>query len=442
MTEMNIARPISLSARLDAKLNSVNQEILAMFDQAIVSGLGFLTSVAVGRYAGKSELGVYALGMSVVLLCISIQQSLVSAPHTIFVIRHQDQQRRQYNGSMFAFAFAIMSLIAIGSIVVSGVLFGTGVSDQWSVVAILAIVGPAVLLREFCRKFLYANHEITTVLWFDVLIAAIQITVLGLLVWTEMLNGLLGLAVIAAACLVIGVGWFTRNRDRFKYSTPAFQSDLHSSWDFGKWVFAGQVSVALMMVGLNWLLVSFGGTEANGAFGACMMLILLANPFVLGIQNLLSPRMAKAMHGAGRQEVKKLVNQATLKLGGVMAVFTVGVCLLGSAFVQLVYSSQYSGLQTPIMFLAFGALALSLGVSSNHGLRAIERPELNFLATGSGLVVTLLAACLLIPRFGVTGAAVSYFIGHFLIAVVRYISFMNAAGKLVSEKPASDGVPS
>ena len=412
-----------------------------MFDQAIVSGLGFLTSIAVGRFAGKSELGVYALGMSIVLLCISIQQSLVSAPHTIFVIRHQGEDRLRYNGSMFAFAFAIMSLIFIGSIAVSGALLGAGVDDQWPVVALLAILGPAVLLREFCRKFLFANHEITNVLLFDSLIATIQIGVLGLLIWTKALNGLLGLGVVALACLVIGVGWFLKYRSQFNYSKTAFSADLRSSWDFGKWVFAGQVSIALMMVGLNWLLVSFGGTEANGAFGACMMLILLANPFVLGIQNLLSPRMAKAMHGAGRDQVKKLVNQATLKLGGVMGVFTVGVCLFGNAFVQFVYGSEYAGYQIPIMFLAFGALALSLGVSSNHGLRAIERPELNFVATGSGLAVALLAAFLLIPTYGVLGAAISYFIGHLLIAVVRYLSFMSAAGKSVDvEESLSSGV--
>src|SRR5262245_60421060 len=37
---------------------------LALLDQAVVSGASFLTTVVVGRSTSPSELGVYALGMS------------------------------------------------------------------------------------------------------------------------------------------------------------------------------------------------------------------------------------------------------------------------------------------------------------------------------------------------------------------------------------------
>ena len=50
-----------------ARSKTAARASLAIFDQAIISGISFVTSVVVGRIAGQAELGVYALGMSVVL---------------------------------------------------------------------------------------------------------------------------------------------------------------------------------------------------------------------------------------------------------------------------------------------------------------------------------------------------------------------------------------
>ncbi|MEM9411756.1 MAG: polysaccharide biosynthesis C-terminal domain-containing protein, partial [Planctomycetota bacterium] len=434
MSSMSLTRQASGIARLNTLLSSFNRSLVAMFDQGIVSGLSFATSILVGRVAGKSELGLYALGMSIVLFSISLQQSLVSAPHTIFVIRKQDVDQKQYNGSMIALAALIMCIMA--TILISAtmvVAWGTHQSELSPVFAAVAIVGPAVLFREFSRKFLYAFKEVSSALLLDSLIALAQISLLVAFIGTGQLTGITGLFAIGLACLLTCSVWFYRNRQQFSFSWAGLRHDLRQSWNFGRWVFAGQMCMASIGVALNWILVSIGGTEANGAYGACMMLILLANPFVLGIQNLLSPAMASAMHRQGGSEVKRLVVQSTLKLGTVMAGFAVVISIFGNWLITVIYGPEYSGQNVAILFLALGSLALAFGVSSNHGLRSIERPELNFAATAIGLTVAIGTACWLIPTYSVLGAAISYFAANLVIAIVRFTCFILAANRITNQ---------
>src|SRR2546429_36531 len=47
---------------------------LALIDQAVVSGTSFLTTILIGRWCGASELGIYALGFSLLVSWGCVQQ--------------------------------------------------------------------------------------------------------------------------------------------------------------------------------------------------------------------------------------------------------------------------------------------------------------------------------------------------------------------------------
>ncbi|MGI9516355.1 MAG: lipopolysaccharide biosynthesis protein [Pirellulaceae bacterium] len=418
-----------------ARSKTAARASLAIFDQAIISGISFVTSVVVGRLAGQAELGVYALGMSVVLLAISVQQSLISAPHTIFVIRQQKgRERQEYNGSTLVQFFALNATIIVALGVIAGVLLaGVGSQDRATLLLLLLLVCPAVLIREFGRRFLFADFRVGSALILDASIAVLQLGLLWLLVVSEWLTGRTALIAVALACAVSGVVWLVASWPAFQVSRGKILPEVRRNWGFGRWIFGGQVSVALVMVMLNWMLAGFKGDAATGAFGACMMLILLANPFILGIQNILSPKMAEAMHEGGRSDVRRMVFASTLVLASVMAVYTLLVAVFGDWVIQFIYGDEFAGNQTTIRLLAAGAFALAVGVSANHGLRALERPEINFYATATGLLVATTCAVLLIPEWGPAGAAAGYLVGCTITAIIRFAGLLH-----VSAAPKGD----
>src|SRR3979411_722313 len=57
--------------------------VLALTDQAVVSAASFLTMVIIGRATDPSQLGAYAIAISVLASCFTIQGSLITLPYSI-----------------------------------------------------------------------------------------------------------------------------------------------------------------------------------------------------------------------------------------------------------------------------------------------------------------------------------------------------------------------
>src|SRR5207302_10185209 len=79
---------------------ATRREVLAVLDQAVVSGASFLTTILIGRAAGPEQLGLYVLGFTWAVLIVSVQESLIAAPYTVFGNRLQGACRAAYAGSV------------------------------------------------------------------------------------------------------------------------------------------------------------------------------------------------------------------------------------------------------------------------------------------------------------------------------------------------------
>ena len=69
-------------------------------------------------------------------------------------------------------------------------------------------------------------------------------------------------------------------------------ADLKRNWTFGKWVFASGLLWTASTNLYPWLLAFFHGAAAAGTFAACMGVVSASNPVLLGIQNLVGPKIA------------------------------------------------------------------------------------------------------------------------------------------------------
>src|SRR4051812_19517548 len=74
----------SVATKSTSRGNIFRKGILSLFDQAVVSATSFLTMLLLGRAAGLDsaterahQLGLYQLGLTIVLLSICVQNSLI-----------------------------------------------------------------------------------------------------------------------------------------------------------------------------------------------------------------------------------------------------------------------------------------------------------------------------------------------------------------------------
>ena len=108
----------------DARLKG----LVSLADQAVVSAANFVTGVILARACAKEELGLYLLGLSLMLVALDIQTALLATPYMIHSPRLQAGALCRYSGATFVQQLILSGTFAAGLMVVSVILGlrGTG----------------------------------------------------------------------------------------------------------------------------------------------------------------------------------------------------------------------------------------------------------------------------------------------------------------------------
>jgi O-antigen/teichoic acid export membrane protein len=403
---------------------------LAILDQAILSGTSFLTTVLIGRAAGPEELGLYSLGFTLSVLILIVQESLVAAPYTVFAQRLHGAARAEYAGSALAH-HGMLAILAAAALIVAAVAVGAG--GLGPVLGVLAVAVPFALLRDFGRRLCFAHGRMRAALVLDAATSLLQMLGLVAVMAGGWATAVAAQAVVGVACAVTAVGWLVAARADFAWRRETVAAELRRSWAFGKWVTAGQVVATVHGFALYWLLALVEGPTATGALVACMQLVMLSNPFLLGLSNALGPVAARAYADGGPAAVRGVATRAALVLGAGMGAFAVAVVVLGGVAMERLYGAEYAGQEPILAVLAAALLAGGFSVAADHGLRALARPDVGFRASAIGLCVTVLTASVLLMHFGVLGAACGFLAGCATGSVVRWLAFRRLAAEPTAE---------
>ena len=426
----------ALFRRLGGQFGRTSRKgVVALIDQAVFSGANFLTTVLVGRFCGLDELGVYALAFALVVFLMVIHESLVWTPYTVYCHRKASHEQPLYAGSALAmqglFTMAGMVLLALAASVQP---LGIGPAGLAAVLWVLVAVAPCYLLREFVRRWLLARLQVAAVLVLDVAVTVLQFAGFFVLWRTSLLSAATVFAAVGAACLIPSALWLLGARRRFRIRRAAVRGELRRHWSFGRWICASQITDAAHNYALHWLLALAVGTAATGVYAACSSIVLIFNPLILGIGSVLGPRAAQVYAEGGRTEVCRVVWKTTALLTAAMSVLCAGLVLFGEAALRLLYhGAEYAGHGPIITLLALATLAGTISFAADHGMRVLERPDLNFKVRSLGLGVTLLVAASLVGMWGVLAAAIGRLCGMSLASGVQCALF----ARLTRADPAS-----
>lgn len=405
--------------RLWAK-DSLRQGMMSVFDQGIVSATNFATSVIIGRLCSQTEMGIYALGLSIVYFARAIQEQVVSAPYTIYCNRQPDADKAAYAGSSCVHFSWFAGLVMISLLGFAAVLAGRGTApDLLRLSLVLVAALPLFLLREFIRHYMFSHLKMGTATLLDASVAIIQLASLALLGWWGWLTVPIVFAVIGGSCLLASLGWFLTKPDRLEVSRTAAIRHWKQNWGFARWALACQLVGCSAPYVMPWFVASLEGAAATGILAASTTLVGLANMFVMGVANFLSPRAAKAYADEGVPGLKRVMVFASFAFLITLGVFAVSMCFLGRQVAVLVYGSSYAEAGPVIAVLAFGLLASGFSVTAGNGLWAIDRPSANFRADVCALIATIGFSALLIGPYGVMGAALATTLGAAVDGLIR-----------------------
>lgn len=398
----------------------LQKSLLSIVDQAVVSATNFAITVLIGRVCGKPEVGLYYLALQVVFLARGVQEQVIVAPYLVYSGHRRGEEAAKYSGSVLMHECIFIALTAI--VMTVGNWCGLVSSELSSVLWLLVTATPLMLLREFARQNAFANLRIKEVLALDVFVCGLQLVMLALAAWFDVLDAKLTFSILAIGCGIASIIWFVRRGGIFLVDRHRILPDWKHNWHFGRWALATQLLGSSMPLVIPWIVAAMHGEAATAALGVGTTLIGFANMFVLGLSNFICPRAARAYAHGKEAELKIVLRQAALMHLSVLVPFALTIFFAGDRLMAFVYGPEFADAGQILGILAFGALVNSMGIVAGNGLWAMERPSANFRSDVCAMIAWLIATAVLVGPFGPVGAAIASVTGTLVGAIARLVT--------------------
>jgi O-antigen/teichoic acid export membrane protein len=401
-----------------------HKAMIAVLDQIIVSATSFLITIVVGRNCGKEELGLYTLGLSIVLFAVTIQNSLILIPYSVYAPRLKDNEIKVYSGSSLFHQIGL-SLIVVSSLLIYLTLFSfnAGIRELKPVVQVLSVTIAFILFREYIRQLTFAYLQTFGALFFDLSVATLQLAGLFVLVFYKILSARWMFLISGLSCSMVVISWFFLKHNDFILIPSKAIAHLKHNWSFGKWQFASSLAYSMSMQLYPWILAVLYGSAATGSFAACMGTIYLANPFILGMSNYLGPRASHSFAIGGIKDLRQTVARGTLFFAVTISLFCILMLLWGGVIITFLYGKAYSGNGLVVGVLALSQLASALTFPVNQGLLAMGRSDVGFKSYILALIVMLIGGFWLVKYFGPVGAAWGLLTANVTASTFRFIAY-------------------
>jgi O-antigen/teichoic acid export membrane protein len=405
-------------------LHLVSREhALALVDQAVVSATGFLTTLLIAHWSNSNQLGVYALGLSVLLSGVGFQDSLILQPYIIQRHRHTGSEAERAGASLtlsILFSLASMFVLTIAALALTWRSTPETAAISWAVAGVV----PFALTRDFARRFDFAHLATGRVLVLDLTASIIQLSALGWLGATGHMSAPGACAAIGVACALPTAIWLHQLRAEFAISRRHLRITLQQTWTLGKWLLSGRIAVQVQQYTAYWLAAVLGGAAVTGVYAACMSIVGFANPMIIGLTNVYMPRSALAWkHGGGPMLQHEAIRSAAL-VAGLMAVFSLAVAGGGEHVMRILYrGSDFTGHGQALIVLALAASSGALGIPASIALATMERARAIIIVTTIEAFITLALVWMLMAPLGLLGAAYGMLGGNVCGAIGRWIAF-------------------
>ena len=394
---------IQAVARLFSRYSQINW---ALADQAVISGVNFLTGILLARYLGLEGFGQFTLAWMAVLFVNALQHATIIAPMMSIGPKQSAAELPAYYGAVIVqqVVFSLCGFVVLFAAVEATPL----VFPDWGLGGLglpLASAAVAFQCQDFLRRYLFARGRAAQAFVNDGVRYLGQLLVLTWLFLSfpdrrESESALWVIAGTAAAAAFCGVFLV----ERIAWAPGALRATAARHWRFSRWL-AG--SAVMQWVTANLFLLAAGallGTAAVGALRAAQTLMGPCNILFQGLENVVPARAAWHFQHGGAAALVGYMK----KIGLVFGLVTAGIAVVAAAapdfWLGLAYGGEYVGYGYLVRWYAVIYLLAFLGVPFRAGLRAIEDTRSIFLSTALASVVGVAVAYPLLTEFDVIGA--------------------------------------
>jgi O-antigen/teichoic acid export membrane protein len=417
---------------------------LSLLDQGVVSGSSFLSTLLIANSTNSVELGFYALGLSVLISVVGFQEALILQPYTIHRL-HSGISPTEHAGASLILSLLFSAVNIFVLVTAALVLDQLAGAETAAVTWVLAAAIPFALTRDFARRFDFAHLETTRVLFLDSAVAVVQLAALGLLAANGRMSAVNACGGLGIACALPTAFWLHQRHRSFAIHRAQLLRTLQQTWRVGKWLLASRITGQMQMYAAYWITAALGSAAVTGVYAACMSIIGIGNPLLIGLMNVYMPKSVLAYRQGGGPLLSRDTIRNTVLMGGLMALFSLAVLFAGEPLMHFLYPEKdfVTGGYT-IIVLALATALGALGAPPAIALAAMERSGVIIIVTALEALITLALVSLLMMQWGLLGAAFGMFWGNLSGTVGHWVAFWLLVPKSINlmTRPLAGATPS
>lgn len=400
---------------------------LALLDQGLFSGAGFLVNLLLARWLAPASYGAFAVAFAIFLFISGFHNVLLLEPLTVMGPGRHSAYLPAYFRAQFLIHFILVGALALAGFVAGLVAWRVAPSSPL-VGAIFgsALMLPLLLLLWLLRRMCYVLQRpaiaVAGTATYLVLITAGLVTLRHFGSATPFLAFLLmGLASLFASGVLLV---------RFSSSSPLEQSAsiswrtaLHENWTYGRWLLGStvlfSVSTQLQIFTASALL----GLSAAGALRAMQLPSLVTTQVTTAVGLLVLPSFAFDF-GAGalrKMERKAFIVSSTLV--ALTASFAGLTWILSGSIQSLLFAGKYTAdaWLMPILVLMTAAYGPIQGFGM--ALRAARKPQFDLVSNAFAALVAVMSSYLFIRWWGLAGCVTSLAAAAVVQSLVTFVCF-------------------
>ncbi|MFT6970893.1 MAG: lipopolysaccharide exporter [Roseivirga sp.] len=363
----------------------------------------FLFIVLLQQFS-QATFGVWGLYITLISIANSIRNGMIQNGLTRFLIRNPEKEKDLVaSGLLFNyFIIAISSLFFF--------LAADFLAKSWDSVELASLfkqswksllaLGSLQIMYVLCfAKGKYKTYFIINLIYFITFVTGIfMFSRSNDIGFTDILNWQL---VSIIPSLIYGFS------QRILVIGKVRMNLIQGLANFGKFI-AGTNLLSLLFSKADILMIAFFlDPLAVALFHFATKIIQYVELPLTALSQVIYPRLAASYHSNGVNDLKKEYGKAVVALLALIIPAVIVINIFNVNIINLLSPENYQDAAPLIAILSIGCLFKPWGRVFGLTLDAIGKPKINFLMLAFSLVVNLTMNFILIPKFGVAGAAIA-----------------------------------
>ncbi|MFN4059410.1 MAG: oligosaccharide flippase family protein [Paracoccus hibiscisoli] len=387
------------------------------------AGLGIAANVILARLMGPEQFGQYALGFALASVVVVLASGGMPFGAVRFVPRYLT------GGDLAAMRrFCRTSLIvtAIGGIICAAamVMLARLLDPGHLMAAVLPwaalMVVPAALAQSLAALLQGRGHVAGPEIVQSLVRQGVMLGLIG--AWVVLGGGVQFRSALMISAIAVGLAALVLGLHLARLAradVPLAGAGAHSDDGLRTWLGAGGgLLVILVMAALNervdLFVLGWLGTPADlGIYSAAVRIASVAILALAGLGAAYTPRIAAAWSRRDLPEVERLCREASLAGTALTVAMTLGAVLFGGAVLSLFGGQFRAGATVLTILLAGQVLVGMMGIAGGLAIIA-GRSRIALTGVAAGLAVNALSGIVLVPHWGMTGAAIGVVLGFAL----------------------------